>query len=70
LGGGGWRPWKKFTQKYGDDMDESAYWRYKGPESIPGRLKMAGFLFTGKLDGQEVAYIPADLRPLLADALK
>jgi hypothetical protein len=31
---------------------------------------MAGFLFTGKLDGQEVAYIPADLRPLLADALK
>jgi hypothetical protein len=50
-------------------MDESAYWRFNEPESIPGRLKMAGFLFVGKLDGQEVAFIPADLRPRLAQSL-
>jgi tetratricopeptide (TPR) repeat protein len=69
LDGGGWRSWKEFTQKFGDDMDESAYWRVNEPESIPGRLKMAGFLFVGKLDGQEVAFIPADLRPRLAQSL-
>ncbi|MEW6401755.1 MAG: hypothetical protein AB1649_08145 [Chloroflexota bacterium] len=69
LEGGGWRPWAEFTQKFGDDMDESAYWRYNEPESIPGRLKMSGLLFTGKLDGQEVALIPADLRPVLSKVL-
>jgi len=65
LDGGGWCPWAEFTEKFGDDMDKSPYWRYHDPESIPGRLKWAGLLVAGKLDEQEVAYIPADLRPLL-----
>jgi hypothetical protein len=46
-------------------MDESPFWQYHEPESIPGRLKRAGLFFAGKLDEQEVAFIPADLRPLL-----
>jgi len=69
LDGGGWRSWTEFTNKFGDDMDESPYWRYHDPESIPGRLKRAGLLFAGKLGGQEVAFIPADLRPLLKKVL-
>jgi tetratricopeptide (TPR) repeat protein len=70
LDGGGWRPWAEFTEKFGNDMDESPHWRYDDPESIPGRLKWAGLLFVGKLDGQEVAFIPADLRPLLKKVLQ
>jgi hypothetical protein len=69
LEGGGSRPWKEFTQKFGDDMDESAYFRFNEPESIPGRLKMAGLLFVGKLEGEEVAFIPADLRSVLSKVL-
>jgi len=66
---GGWIPWQEFIGKYGDDMDESPYWKYHQPQSIPGRLKRAGLLFVGKLNGQEVAFIPLDLRPLLLEAL-
>ncbi len=70
LDGGGSQPWEEFIGKFGDDMDESPWWNYHDPESIPGRLKCAGLLHVGKLDGQESAFIPADLRLLLADALK
>ena len=70
LAEGGSRPWKEFIEQFGDDMDESPWWNYHDPESIPGRLKCAGLLFVGKLDDQESAFIPADLRVLLADALK
>jgi tetratricopeptide (TPR) repeat protein len=70
LDGGGSQPWEEFIGKFGDDMDESPWWNYHDPESIPGRLKCAGLLHVGKLDGQESAFIPADLRGLLADALK
>lgn len=65
LDSGGWHQWAEFTEKFGDDMDESPYWKYHDPESTPGLLKRAGLLFAGKVDGQEVAFIPADLRPLL-----
>ena len=67
LDNGGMRPWAEFIEKFGDDMDEAPYWKYHDPESVPGRLKWAGLLFTGKVDGREVAFIPADLRSLLKD---
>jgi tetratricopeptide (TPR) repeat protein len=70
LEGEGWRPWAEFTEKFGDDMDESPFWQYHDPESLPGRLKRAGLLFVGKLDEQEAAFIPADLRSLLTNLLK
>jgi tetratricopeptide (TPR) repeat protein len=66
----GVRLWKEFVHKYGDDMDESTYWNYNEPESIPGRLKISGLLYTGMLDGQQVAFLPADVRPLLRTILK
>lgn len=70
LDGGGSRPWAEFIERFGDDMDESAMWDYHVPETIPGRLKWMGLLYVGKLGGQESAFVPADLRVLLADALK
>jgi tetratricopeptide (TPR) repeat protein len=66
----GWRPWEEFNQKFGDDMDESPYWRYHDPESLPGRLKMAGLLFTGTLNGAHVAFIPVDIRWQVAQVLQ
>ncbi|MHB0988054.1 MAG: tetratricopeptide repeat protein [Bellilinea sp.] len=70
LGTDGVRPWKEFVRKYGDDMDESTAWNYHEPESIPGRLRMSGLFYSGMLDGQQVAFIPADVRLLLGKLLK
>jgi tetratricopeptide (TPR) repeat protein len=69
LDSGGWCLWQAFIAKFGDDFDESPWWKYHNPESIPGRLKMAGLLYAGTLDGKQVAFIPADLRQLLQDRL-
>ncbi len=61
----GIRPWEEFNKRYGDDIDESPYWQYHEPETIPGRLRMTGLLAVGTFDGNRVALIPADLRPVL-----
>jgi tetratricopeptide (TPR) repeat protein len=66
----GVRPWKEFVHKYGDDMDESTAWNYQKPESLPGRLRMSGLFYSGILDGQQVAFIPADARAVLLRLLK
>jgi hypothetical protein len=65
----GVRPWKEFVRKYGDDSDESTAWNFHEPKSIPGRLRLSGLFFTGILDDQQVAFIPADVRPLLRSLL-
>jgi tetratricopeptide (TPR) repeat protein len=65
----GVREWNEFVRKYGDDMYESTYWVYHQPESIPGRLKLSGLLYSGTLEGQQVAFIPPDVRPLLLKLL-
>ena len=66
----GVRPWKEFVRKYGDDMEESTLWAYHEPESIPGRLRMSGLFYSGVLNGQQVAFIPADARLQLQKLLK
>jgi tetratricopeptide (TPR) repeat protein len=66
----GIHPWSEFVRKFGDDSEESTVWDYHEPQSIPGRLRRSGLFYTGALDGQQVAFIPADLRPLLKEALK
>lgn len=66
----GVRPWKEFVRKYGDDMEESTLWAYQEPESIPGRLRMSGLFYSGVLNGQKVAFIPADARLQLRKLLK
>lgn len=69
LEGEGIRSWKEFIERYGDDFDESPYWQYHDPETIPGLLRMKGLLAVGTLDECRVALIPADLRPLLKQIL-
>jgi tetratricopeptide (TPR) repeat protein len=69
LDGGGWRTWNEFATKYGSDLDESPFWKYHEPQTVLGCLKRAALLFTGTMDDQRVAFIPADLRALLANAL-
>jgi tetratricopeptide (TPR) repeat protein len=66
----GMRPWKEFVHKYGDDTEESITWDYHEPQSIPGRLRRSGLFYTGTLDGQQLAFIPTDIRPLLKELLK
>ncbi|HVP20938.1 MAG TPA: tetratricopeptide repeat protein [Anaerolineaceae bacterium] len=70
LEAGGVRPWQEFVRKYGDDSEESTYWNTNEPESIPGRLRRTGLFFSGTLEGKQVAFIPADARPLLGELLK
>jgi tetratricopeptide (TPR) repeat protein len=70
LDGGGWSAWRDFTVKFGSDLDESPFWKYKEPKTALGRLKRAALLFTGTLDDQRSVLIPVNLRPLLADKLK
>jgi len=69
LDGGGFRPWSEFTQKFGDDMDESPYWQWHEPVSLPGRLKRMGLLHVGTLNETQVAFIPADIRQQVAEIL-
>jgi hypothetical protein len=69
LEGGGIRSWEAFTDRFEDDYDESPYWQYHDPETIPGRLRMLGFLAVGTLEDERVVLSPADLRPLLVKVL-
>jgi tetratricopeptide (TPR) repeat protein len=66
---GGWRSWQGFIEEFGDDMDESPSWEYHKPETIPGRLKMMGLMTAGTCEGEQVALIASDLRPLLQKTL-
>jgi hypothetical protein len=66
---GGVRPWAEFTARFEDDFDESPYWQWHDPETVPGVLRMFGFMTVGTLDGREVAFIPNDLRSLLLGIL-
>jgi tetratricopeptide (TPR) repeat protein len=66
---GGVRPWNEFIGRFGDDFDESPYWQWHDPETVPGYLRMTGMLAVGKLGEEHVAVIPAELRPILAEIL-
>lgn len=66
----GVRSWEEFVRKYGDDAGESTAWNYHEPKSILGRLRMSGLFYSGLLDGQPVAFIPADMRSLLRKLLR
>jgi tetratricopeptide (TPR) repeat protein len=70
LQNGGWRGWKEFTEKFGNDADESPFWNYHEPKSVIGVLRRAGLLAKGTLNNEQVVFIPADARQSLKDALK
>ncbi len=61
----GVRSWREFTERYGDDLQESPHWNYHEPESVMGRLRFTGLLAKGTLDNKQVLFIPADVRETL-----
>lgn len=67
LNAGGRLPWDDFVARYGDDLEEDAYW--KPPETVMGRLRMFGLISDGTVDGEFVVLIPRELRSLLPSLL-
>jgi tetratricopeptide (TPR) repeat protein len=58
----GARGWQAFTDKNGDDADESPYWNYHEPKSVIGRLRRAGILGLGTLNNEPVVFMPVEIR--------
>jgi tetratricopeptide (TPR) repeat protein len=61
----GVRSWQEFTEKFGDDLQESPHWNYHEPESVMGRLRFTGLLAKGTLENGQVLFIPVDARVAL-----
>lgn len=70
LENGGTRPWKDLTDKYGDDSLDLSLWLIQSPSGVVGRLRLAGLLFSGILEGEQVAFIPPNIRARLKTYLK
>lgn len=70
LENGGTCPWKDMTDKYGDDSLDMSLWLIQSPSGVVGRLRLAGLLFSGILDGEQVAFIPPNIRARLKTYLK
>jgi len=62
----GVRPWQEMLNQFSDGSIEAQIWFTDDTSNIIWDLQMAGLIFSGTLDGKEVAFIPADLRPLLS----
>ena len=62
---GGFMLWDEFSRKYGDDLEESPYWKWHPPKTVMGCLKARGLIGEGSFDGRERIFIPYELRPLL-----
>lgn len=65
----GARGWREFTDKYGDDADESSHWNYHEPKSVIGRLRRAGVLALGTLNNEQVVFMPVEVRNSLKSVL-
>jgi tetratricopeptide (TPR) repeat protein len=63
LENGGIRSFQAFSEKWGNDIEESPYWQYHKPKTVMGRLRMSALLAKGTLAGEQVLFIPADIRP-------
>jgi hypothetical protein len=70
LENGGTRPWNDLTDKYGDDSLDMSLWLIQSPSGVVGRLRLAGLLFSGILEGDQVAFIPPNIRARLKAYLK
>jgi tetratricopeptide (TPR) repeat protein len=69
LESGGSMAWEAFDARYGNDLEESAYWNYHVPETTMGRLRLHGVLVEATVEGQLRVAIPAELRPTLENIL-
>jgi tetratricopeptide (TPR) repeat protein len=62
-------PWCDFDAKYGNDLDESRYWQWFGPETTMGRLRLRGLLVEATVEGELLVVVPVELRPILKKVL-
>jgi hypothetical protein len=69
LAGGGTMTWKDFDTHYGNDLDESSYWNWHTPETTMGHLRLRGLLVEASVGRKLLVVVPAELRPLLQEAL-
>ena len=60
-----------FTELHGDDSEESPYLEYHATkmESVMGRLRAHGLLFSGTAGDEVIVTIPREIRPLLRETL-
>lgn len=70
LQAGGVMKWETFTERYGDDLEESPYWQYHDPQTLMGRLRVRGLLSDGTVEGEYVVLVPQELRELLPPLLE
>jgi Flp pilus assembly protein TadD len=69
LAEGGQMPWSDFDAQFGNDLKESAYWKWHEPKTTMGRLRQRGLLVETTVDGELLATIPLELRQPLAARL-
>ena len=69
LASGGTMGWDDFDTRYGNDMDESAYWEWHTPETTMGRLRRRGLLVEATVEGELLIVVPGDLRQELREIL-
>ncbi|MBK6645347.1 MAG: hypothetical protein IPG44_06275 [Anaerolineales bacterium] len=65
LENGGARSFAAFSEKWGNDLEESTYWQYHKPKTVMGRLRLSALLAKGTLAGEQVVFVPADIRPVI-----
>ncbi len=61
--------WRDFDARYGNDLDESRYWQWFGPETTMGRLRLRGLLVETTVAGELLVAVPVELRPILKKVL-
>jgi tetratricopeptide (TPR) repeat protein len=66
---GGHMPWQDFDAEYGNDLDESRYWQWIGPETTMGRLRLRGLLVEATVGGELLIAVPVELRQILEKVL-
>jgi len=70
LAAGGALVWEDFDARYGNDLEESAYWEWHAPETTMGRLRLRGLLVEALVDGELLIVVPDDLRQKLREVLE
>ncbi|MBI2332659.1 MAG: hypothetical protein HYU84_10960, partial [Chloroflexi bacterium] len=61
----GVRSFQSFSEKWGNDLEESPFWNYHEPKTVMGRLRQSALLAKGTLNNEQVVCIPADVRTIL-----
>lgn len=61
--------WEDFDANFGNDLEESQYWRFNPPETVMGRLRLHGLIAEATVHDDLLIVIPFELRSMLAELL-